>query len=88
MIMQIFAVKDRALDAYMRPWFAHAPGQALRAFMDEINNPQGEMFKHPDDYDLWHVGSFDDNTGQVTRLEGGPKQVAIGKNLKQNPEQN
>lgn len=82
MKLEIFAVKDRALDAFMRPWFAQSTGQAMRMFTDEINNPQGEMNKHPDDYDLWHIGYFLDNTGGLHQIEHGPKQLVLGKQVK------
>lgn len=82
MILEVFAVKDRALNAHMRPWFAQTIGQALRMFQDEINNTQGEMHKHPDDYDLWHLGSWNDENGNFTNVEN--KQIALGKQCKTN----
>lgn len=81
MKLEIFAVKDRAIDAFMTPWFAQTVGQAIRMFQDEINNQQGQMHKHQDDYDLWHIGTWTDN-GALQQLEGGIKQIAIGKQLK------
>lgn len=77
----MMAIKDRALDAYMRPFFAHSVGQAVRMFQDEINNNQGEMHKHPDDYDLYHLGLWDDKTATFAACEA-PEQVAIGKQYK------
>lgn len=84
MKLEMMAVKDRALNAFMRPFFAQTVNQAIRMFQDEINNDKGDMFKHPDDHDLWHLGTWDDSHGLVTMLDedNGPKQVAIGKNMK------
>jgi len=84
MILQLVCVHDRAADAFTRPVFVPAIGQAIRSFQDEINRnaPENEMFRHPEDFDLYHVGSFDDNTGILQRLDE-PKQLAIGKHLKQ-----
>lgn len=82
MILHVFAVKDRALDAFMRPWFAQSTGQAIRAFSDELNRPDSDMNKHPDDYDLWHIGEFNDNSGFLTKPEKGITQIAIGKQVK------
>jgi len=83
MKLQIFAVKDRAINAYMRPWFAQTQGQATRMFQDEVNNRQGEINKHADDYDLWHLATFDDNMGTIEMLPEGPQQLALGKQLKE-----
>lgn len=83
MNMHIFAIRDKALGAYMQPWVAQTPGQAVRMFQDELANKEGTMNKHPDDYDLYHVGEFNQLTGQIVPFEGGAKQLATGKNLKQ-----
>lgn len=78
MKLQIVAVKDRALDTFMRPFYVPALGAAIRSFGDEINRVEGEMYKHPDDFDLFHLGTWDDNTGEFQNL-GMPMQIAIGK---------
>lgn len=80
MIMQVFAVKDRALEAHMRPWFAFTTGQAIRMFSDEVNNPTSDMHKHPDDYDLWHLGSWNDENANFTNVKN--EQIAMGKQVK------
>lgn len=80
MKMIMVAIKDRALNAYMRPFFAQTRGQAIRMFNDEINNEQSPMFKHPDDYDLYYLATWDDTDGQIH--EQDELQLAIGKNAK------
>lgn len=83
MILHIFAVKDRAADAFMRPIFSPSMGLAIRSFHDEINraSEDNSLYKHPDDYDLYHLGNWDDATGHFTQLPG-PKQISIGKQLR------
>lgn len=81
MKMITVAIKDRALDAFMRPFFAQTRGQAIRMFNDEINNNQSPMFNHPDDYDLYFLAEWDDSTGEFKNA-GMPEQLAIGKNGK------
>lgn len=80
MRLYVVAVKDRALDAYMRPFFVPALNAAVRSFQDEINRPESEMFKHPDDYDLYHLSIFDDVTGAF-ELFDTPQQLALGKHF-------
>lgn len=79
MKQKILAVHDRAINAYMQPFFTPALGAGVRAFQDEINNEQSPMHKHPDDYDLYHLGEFDTETGNFTSIT--PTQIAIGKQL-------
>lgn len=76
----IVAVRDRAIDTYMRPFYVPALGAAIRSFQDELNRPDSEMGKHPDDYDLFHLGTWDDQTGEFQNL-GMPSQLAQGKQL-------
>lgn len=77
----ILAVRDRAIDAFGRPFSAPALGQAIRSFGDEVNNPESPMNRHPEDYDLYYLAVFDDNTGRFAAPDEGPRQVAIGKDV-------
>lgn len=76
----IVAVLDRAMDAYGRPFFVPALGAAIRSFQDEVNNKESPMNKHPDDYDLYRLGIYDDVRGVIEPL-GEPIQIAIGKQM-------
>ena len=82
MILQIVAVRDRAMDAYMRPFFVPALGMAMRSFQDEVNrvSQDNPMYRHPEDYDLYHLGEFEEETGKFTSL-ASPKQLAIGRQM-------
>lgn len=59
----VYSVYDRAAQFYGRPFFVVAAGQATRSFRDEVNRSDSEFGKHPDDYDLWQLGLFDDVSG-------------------------
>jgi hypothetical protein len=79
----ICTVKDRAADAYGRPMFVPSAGVAIRSFSDEINrnNADNQLFNHPDDFDLYELGEFDDNTGLFS-LHEQPKLLSLGKQVK------
>lgn len=83
MKLVLCTVKDRAADAYGRPMFVPSVGVAIRSFTDEVNrnDPENNLYNHPDDFDLYDLGVFDDNTG-VFSLHDTPKQLAIGKQVK------
>lgn len=84
MITQVVAIKDRALDAYGNPFHVQTVGQAIRSFSDEINRRANDnnMHNHADDFDLYHLATYDNTTGEFTKIPGAPIQVAIGKNVK------
>lgn len=77
-VYHICAVRDRAMDAFMQPIFVPAVGLAVRSFIDEVNRSESPMFMHPEDYDLFEIGSYDDETGFLTALDR-PRLVQIGK---------
>jgi len=78
----VMAVRDRATDSFGSPFYVVARGQAIRSFSDEVNRaaPDNGLYAHPEDYDLYELGEFDDDTGLFAT--GSPKQIAIGKDLR------
>lgn len=80
---KIVCVRDRAIDTFGQPVFVANLGGAIRSFGDEVKRPSTEerpnqMNKHPEDFDLFYVGEFDDQTGVFDGLVR-PEQIAIGK---------
>lgn len=78
---KVLAIRDRAVDGYMRPMFVPSVGAAVRLFTDALNDNSKEsaIAQHPEDYDLYELGEFDDGSGMFTT--GVPRQVAVGKDL-------
>lgn len=75
----IFAVRDRMTVSFMTPFFVRHKGEAERQFKDAINDPKTAIARHPEDYDLFELGSFDDGAGLFeVRV---PEQVSVGKNV-------
>lgn len=62
----IYAVHDIKVNAYTAPFTNPTHGSALRAFSDHVNDPNSGANKHPEDFSLWHLGSFDDDSGEIT----------------------
>lgn len=81
MVYQIVAVRDLALAAFLRPFFVPAIGVAVRQFGDEVKAVDSPMKAHPEDYELWHFGAFDDS-GQFGLLPQ-PERLARGVDYKQ-----
>lgn len=83
MALIVVAVRDRATDAFMHPMCVHTIGQAVRSFGDEVNraDERNPLYRHPEDHDLFELGSFDERSGRVAPLADGPRQIAIGKDL-------
>jgi hypothetical protein len=86
MLYVICSVKDRAIEAFQPTFCVRAEGQAIRGFQDALNNPEAAESKHPDDYDLYVVGYFEDQTGTINygpdRQGDLPRKIADGKQLR------
>lgn len=76
----ILCMRDRSADVFGVPMFQAAVGTGIRAFSDEINRsaPDNVMNRHPEDFDLYELGSYDDQTCEFVLLPA-PRMVAIGK---------
>lgn len=68
MIYKIFSVWDLKTEAYMQPFFSPTIGSGIRAFMDAASDTNSMLFRHPGDFQLHHVGEYDDSTGKVTDI--------------------
>lgn len=79
----VVSVHDTALDAFSRPFYTPTIGAAIRSFQDEVNrdSPDNPLNKHPEDFNLFQLGTWDDNNGKHENLET-PKQISIGKQAK------
>ncbi len=62
----IFTIYDSKAEAFLPPFFMHQKGMAIRAFTDSVNNEQSQISLHPADYNLFHIGEFDDNSAEIT----------------------
>ena len=63
--MKIYVIKDNAVEAFGQPFFVKAQGMAVRMFMDESKNQESQINKHPEDFELWSIGEFDELTGHI-----------------------
>lgn len=79
----VVSVYDVAAGAFGRPAFCAAIGVALRSFQDEVNRnaPDNEVFRHPEDFILYHLGSYDDSNGRFDQLDI-PKELGRGAALR------
>lgn len=82
MIINIYAVRDRATDQFGTPMFLVSNGQAIRSFSDEVNraDKDNQLFMHSDDFDLFRLGTYDSDSGTFDTVR--PVQLAVGKDLR------
>lgn len=64
----VVCVFDSAIGSFARPVFVPSVGAAVRSFTDEVNRQADEnpMYGHPDDFALYKVAIFDDESGKFS----------------------
>lgn len=65
MTQQIYTIRDAAAQYFLPPFFAKTDAQAKRMFIGSL----GESFTHRADFQLFLIGAFDDDNGNITPLE-------------------
>lgn len=61
----LFTVKDLKAESFGRPILQRALGEAIRAFSDEVNNRESLLNSHPEDFQLFRIGTFSQLTGEL-----------------------
>jgi len=83
-VLRICAVRDAAIDAFGQPIFVRHVGEATRSFIDECNRAGAPFNAHPEDYELFQIGIFDDSNGSIQTV--APVSLLTGKTAKRNEE--
>lgn len=61
----LFAVHDSKTEAFMPPFVASTPGEAERNFRNACSDPESTLHKFPQDFNLYLVGSWNNQAGLV-----------------------
>lgn len=84
MQIKMFAVFDEKLGAYATPFCVQTVGVAVRMFTDLVSDPSSQLHAHPEDYHLYELCSYDDQTGMMTQ-DGPPRHVCRAFDVYQGP---
>lgn len=84
MTTELFTVFDSAAEKFLEPFHAPTIEYALRQFRSTLTDPQHMFAKYPEDYTLFHIGTFSLETG---RLEGLSTPHSLGIALTFMPEE-
>jgi len=80
MMTEIFSVYDAAAARYIDPFPAPTVDFAIRAFREGCADPEHMFCKFPEDYALYHIGSFDTERGVIKNIEG--VKIAMASNFR------
>lgn len=68
MLFAMFTVYDSKAQAFLPPWIMTQTTMAQRAFSDCANSKDHQFGTHPEDYTLFQLGMWDDETGVLDQL--------------------
>ena len=81
MNFKVYAVFDKAVSAYLPPFYARADGEASRSFAEACKD-RNQFAAHVDDYTLFVIGVFDDSTGRFTNVPDAPMRLISGQEVR------
>lgn len=75
MMSDMFSVLDMVAGLYGEPFFAPNPGVAIRSFGQATQQEAHQFAQYPEDFALYHIGTFDSTLGVVSPAE--PRKIAV-----------
>jgi len=69
MKLKAFSVRDSKAEVYGQPFYGNTHGHAERSFSQLVNDKTSQPGQYPEDFDLYHIGEYDDQTGIFTPLD-------------------
>lgn len=71
--LEMYSVKDTKSQLFGMPHFQQSDGVAIRSFSTACEDQNTDLNKYPSDFSLYHVGSYDISTGNVS--PASPRQI-------------
>ena len=66
--MKMFAVRDEKAQAFIEPLVFSQVGEAERWLMDLARNERSTVSKHPEDFTLYQIGTFNTGTAAIVAM--------------------
>ena len=81
MELKIYSIRDSKAEIYNAPFFQKTHGEAERSFKTLANDQKSTVCQHPEDFDFWFLGVYNDQTGTIQSLET-PQHIAKAISMK------
>lgn len=69
MTMRAYSIRDAKAKVFGPPFYKSTHGEAERALVMLLKDEKSMINQFPEDYDLYHVGEYDDQTGVFAPLD-------------------
>lgn len=72
--MNIYSIRDDKAEAFMQPFYSVTHLTAMRSVEQAANDPESQIGRYPQDFQLYHLGEFDETTGKC-KLNDAPEHL-------------
>lgn len=69
MLIRLYSIYDRVACVYADPFVSVNDATAARAFTIALASPDTMLYASPQDYQLWYIGSLDNNSGELLSFD-------------------
>lgn len=69
MELRAYSIRDSKGEVFHPPFYKKTHGEAERDFTSLVRDDKSQVGSYPDDYDLYHVGMWDDQSGKFSPLD-------------------
>lgn len=69
MELKAFSIRDSKGEIFHTPFFANTHGEAERNFTQLVRDEKSRLSQFPEDFDLYFLGVYDDQTGIFKSLD-------------------
>ena len=67
-IQNLYSIRDLVARTFLPPYPSQSDDVAKRQFSNLCRNPESTIAQNPQDFDLYCLGDFDPDTGQIDSL--------------------
>lgn len=61
----MYSIRDSKSEIFNAPFYKSTHGEAERDFTKLVNDDKSMLSQFPEDFDLYYLGVYDDNTGKI-----------------------
>ena len=87
MLNNMYTVYDSKAEIYTNPFHFRNDQEAIRQFTTEAQNPESKLNKHAEDYTLFLLGEYDQDTAEFSIRETPKAILRFHELMPKTPEQ-
>lgn len=69
MELRVYSIRDSKAEIFNQPFFQKTDAEAQRSFAQLTRDGKSTINQFPEDFDLYFLGTYDDQTGVIKTLD-------------------